>query len=541
MTRLLSRIAPWLGAVATGVLLQLCFPPYREGWLGWVALTPLLAALWHQPAEPPCCPRRRAFALAWLSGVIFYTGTFSWLTNLAVLFASPPLRAVPLLLGSYLALYLGAWGLFVSTVLLPPAYRFGSSARNLGAGVVAACAWVALEWVRGWLFSGFSWNGLGVTIREDLAMIQIADLAGVFGLSWLVAFANVMAVIIVRRIVGELGPGFLTRIRWEFSATMLLICAAFAYGVHRLLAPLPGDAVPLRVVMLQPNIPEDMKKFGSPEEEDRIMAELAELDEESTLFASDLLVWPEAALPRGVFADEHNHDFVLREARRSSSALLLGSLDYQLAPGRDDVQLVYNSAMLFNPGVPEPQVYHKMHLVPWGEYLPLRPFMPGALVALVPGDLAFGREPAVLTLEKPRLRLGALVCFEDTLGQLTGGFVRAGADVLINLTNDAWFRDSPGAEQHLANDCLRAVEMRRPLLRCTNTGITCVVDPRGRIDRLRQPPFQRGFARTTVRVARGAPVTFYAQHGDWWAWLSAALTAGWLVRAGLRRRRPSVH
>ena len=542
MTRFLIRLLPWLGAAASGLLLMLCFPPFHEGWVGWIALTPLLAALWHEPTKPPRRPRRRAFALAYVTGAVFFTGTFHWLTTLAELFESPGLKAVPLLLGLYLSLYFGFWGWFVATVLLPREYRFGSSIGNLGVGTLAASAWVAQEWVRSWLFSGFGWNTLGLTIRQDLPLVQVADMVGVFGLSWLVAFGNVMAVIIVRRILAEIGPLFLKRIRWEFSATMLLICADFAYGVHRMLAAPAGPSVRLQFAMLQPNIPENVKKFGGADEEDKILRQLSELNELAGLTypPPQLIVWPEATVPRGVYADEHNRDFVLREAAQSPAALLLGSLDYDLSPEPGGGDEVFNGAMLFTDRGKERQSYRKMHLVPWGEYLPLRKFMPGFLTALVPGDLGIGKEPGLLTLTDPPLRLGALVCFEDTLGDLTGRFSKAGADLLINLTNDAWFLDSPGAEQHLANDVLRAVENRRPLLRCTNSGITCMVDPYGRVDRLRQPPFQRGFVRTLVTVPTNAPVTFYARHGDWWAHLSATLTGLWLIRAGLRRRRSAL-
>ena len=127
-----------------------------------------------------------------------------------------------------------AWTWFLDAVLVPPgeARSFPNSWRNLATAALGASAWVALEWVRGWLFGGFGWNGLGVALHRDLAMIQIADLTGVWGLSWLVAFVNLMAVIIVRRIIGELGPLFLKRVRWEFSISVALVVGVFSYGVR---------------------------------------------------------------------------------------------------------------------------------------------------------------------------------------------------------------------------------------------------------------------------------------------------------------------
>src|SRR5581483_5829950 len=199
-------------------------------------------------------------------------------------------------------------------------------------GIFGACAWVTLEWVRGWLFSGFGWNGLGVALHGDLPMIQIAEFTGVAGLSFLVAFSNLMVVIIVRRIAGEIGPVFLKRIRWEFS-------------VH--------------VAAIQPNIPQS-EKFD-PQSEEKIFQQLDTLTTLAAASRPQLLLWPEAATPQGMFADEVNYRFVLNQARRGDFAMLIGTLDSDIQRHED-----YNVATLLTDRGQHMQTYRKMHLVPFG-------------------------------------------------------------------------------------------------------------------------------------------------------------------------------
>ena len=367
-------------------------------------------------------------------------------------------------------------------------------------------------------------------------MIQIADLTGVLGLTWLVAFCNLMAVIVVRRIVLELGPQFLKGIRWEFSLTMALLAVVFGYGVRTLFQGV-GESTPLQVVAIQPNIPQTQK--FDPAGEDEILAQLDKLTGLSALLQPqpDLIVWPEAATPRGMFADEVNYQFVMDQAARGDFHLLFGTLDYELDSNEPESSRQYNAAMLLSDRGNVRSVYRKMHLVPFGEYLPFRPLLPQAIGNLVPGDLDAGTETSVLTLPKPKTELGVLICFEDTLGDLTRGFVQKGAQVLVNVTNDGWFGKSVAAEQHLANALFRAVESRRPLLRCANTGVTCLIDRDGRVNRGQLQLFEQGFARFPIAVPQKPELTFYTRHGDWVGHLSAAVTLALIGTLIWKRRR----
>ena len=319
---------------------------------------------------------------------------------------------------------------------------------------------------------------LGVALHRDLPMIQIADLTGVPGLSWLVAFANLMAVIIVRRIVGELGPVFLKRIRWEFSFTMALIVAGLRVSAcARCLRNDAGPTVPLRVVAVQPNIPQT-EKFDPRRPRRRCSRKLETphrpRDRSRSRRRSSC---SGRSRPRraACLPSERNYRFRHRP----------GAARRLCAAPRHDRFRPADAARTTTPRCCSPtrgrrqQIYRKMHLVPFGEYLPLRPVF-GRLRRPARAR-RFHARPRVhrcSTCPSPRCRFAALVCFEDTLGDLTRRFVQTGAQVLVNITNDGWFAQSPAAEQHLANAIFRAVENRRPLMRCGNTGVTCAVDPR---------------------------------------------------------------
>jgi apolipoprotein N-acyltransferase len=536
---------PWLAAIASGVMLALSFAPWNQGWLIWVALVPLLCAVWFTPAKKP-----RPFLLGYVTGVVFNTGAFHWLASLGPLMSAPLLNGLPLLLSLYLGVYIGFWAWAMRALIPATKIDAASSLRHLAIGALGGCVMVALEWTRGWMpVMGFPWDAFGVALHRDIAMIQVAEFTGVLGLTWLVTFANVMAVVIVRRIVVEFGPDFLKRIRWEFSATMLIIAAVFSYGVRTLLHPVKEPTVPLRVATIQPNVPQNVK--FNEEAEDMILAKLKELTERTQMFSPppDVILWPEAPAIRGMMADEVNYKFMMKLASAGDFDLLIGSLDYQLDPDNPEEILCYNAALHLTERGAKRTVYRKMHLVPFGEYMPLRKLMPAAINNLVSSDLSAGREPVLFQLSSPQIKAAPLVCFEDTLGDLTRRTVLSGAQILVNLTNDGWFQKTVGAEQHLANAIFRAVETRRPLVRSTNTGLSGVVDTMGRWQQWIDP-FTENVAIGKIDVPTSGAFTFYTRYGDWFAYLATGISLVWLAvrmrrrwrgrgREGLRSTPPS--
>jgi apolipoprotein N-acyltransferase len=529
---------PWVCALLSGLLLALCYPGWDQGWLVWIALAPLIAAVWFGP--PSRRPWLRHALLGYVTGLIFFSVTFYWLGSpLAALFQNPWLICLPPLLSTFLGLYIAFWAWFIG--FLPRGdTRFLSSGRNVLIALLAASAWVTQEWTRGWLFGGFGWNGLGIALHQQLPLIQTADIAGIPGLSFLVAFANVIALVTVRRFIAEVGR---TRIRphWDFSVMMALLVGAFAYGVHALYHPIDlppkagGDTIPLRFAAVQPNIPESFKTEAHVQQ---IYDRYDDLTHTAIAWQPQLLLWPEAATLTDLY-DADTYAWLKSIAASTDAAFLFGT--FLSPPAQGD----YNTAACFTAHGATLQLYRKMHLVPFGEYIPLRHAFPlFAKIAgqLVPGDLLPGTEYTTFQLDSPPLRVAPLICFEDTVGDLTRRMAGLGAQVLVNITNDSWFGTSPGSTQHVYNALFRTIENRRPLIRDTNTGITCLIDAEGRIQQtLRDPqgtPFLEGILFGIAYVPRNPPTTLYMLYGDWLALLSVAITGAAIAFRFIRPIRP---
>lgn len=513
--RKLSHIAldswPWLAAISSGLLCTACFPPFNQAWLCWFALTPLIAAVWFSGKD---WKRRwlRNLLLGYVAGIIFFTATFGWLGSLGILFENFWLRGLSLLLAFYLGVNFAFWSWF--TGLIAPAH-FLSSWRNLLAAFLSASAWAAHEWVRGWLFTGFGWNGLGVTLHTNWPLIQIAEFTGVTGLSFVIVFANIIAVTIPVRLFLET-KAHRMRAHFDLTLTMIGIIALFAFGLYRVQNRMPTK--PLHVAAVQANIPQ-REKFD-PEFTGTIFGKFTELSE-IALRANprpDLLVWPESALPDPVRdKSTESYRFVENFLAWAKTDLLLGTIDFE---NRHD----YNAALLMSGAGRPMQIYRKLHLVPFGEYIPLRhsfPLFAAVASKWVPGDFDPGNDYTVFRLTSSDVQVAPLICFEDTIGDLTRRFVLKGADLLVNVTNDGWFLHSVGSQQHLANAIFRCVETRRPMVRAANTGVTCFVNEFGRITQVLLDDtgntFTEGVLNGEVNVRQDRQATFYVRHGELFA------------------------
>lgn len=503
---LLRHLWPWLAAALSGLLLVLSFAPFDQAWLVWVALAPLIAAIWFGPVHPRH-PLLRKAELGYLTGLVYFLGSLSWLTTVTTLGW--------FMLCLYLALYPAVWAGIVHVIATPRenphSFRsvWLSSGRNLLTGLLAAAAWVGLEFLRGYVFTGFGWNALGIALHRNVPLIQLSSLTGVGGLSFLTVLSSAIAVATVRRLMIEARGGKI-RAHFDFTLTIALIVAAFGYGLRQFGDP--GETTSLRVAAVQPSIPQDEK--WNPAFEQRIYDTLARLTDSAIAMAPQLLLWPEAATPRGFFEDPVANKFVKEYAGRGPYGLMLGTLVLSH-------QADYNAAVFLTGPEPEPQVYPKTHLVMFGEYVPLRESFPlFAIVVgdLVPADFDAGEGPVLFHLADPPVAMGPLICFEDTLGYLARDFADAGAQLFVNLTNDGWFKRSAGARQHAAHAVFRCAENRRPMVRCANTGVTCVIDHLGRVVQTLESPdgdtFGEGVMLAEVKVPKIPPVTFYTKHGD---------------------------
>lgn len=511
-------------------MLALCFAPASLGGLAWIALAPLFAALWF---STPWARREwlRWLALGGLAGVVFFVGSLHWLWTVTV----------PgwLVLSVYLAIYPALWAAFTGWIAprapagsLDPGWML--SRPNLVACAFSASAWVGLEWLRGYVFTGFGWNSLGVALHENLPIIQIADVTGVGGISFLLVFVNGIATTTVFRLREEILRHKM-RAHLDFSLAVVLVALAFGYGVRKIFQA-PPESRPLTFAAVQANIPILEKR--DPAYEQEILNIHERLSQAALAMKPDLLVWPEAATPHPLFLHQPSWDTVRRIAEGFDGDFLLGTVHYE---DRGD----FNSAVLLTERGQDAQIYHKMHLVPFGEFVPFRESFPvfAWLVGdLVPEDFDFGPSPEILEMKAVPVKIGSLICFEDTLAYMARKFAAGGAQILVTLTNDAWFLQSAGSEQHRANAVFRAIETRLPLLRVANTGVTCLVDPLGReVQRLEEEDgntFFAGFLTGTVQVPLKPVPTFHTLNGEVFSYACMGFAlAGVLLR--IRRKDKS--
>jgi len=512
---IMKKILPIAAAVLSGILMFLSFPPFEIAFLGWVALVPLTIAC------AGVAPRRAAF-LGWLAGAVFFLGTLYWLRHVSW----PGFVA----LAFYCALYFIPFALFIS--LRRCAWRSMARFKNIGWMFGAAAVWAASEYLRAHLVTGFPWNPLGVSQYAQGSLIQIAAWGGVPMLSALMVFANVASAATLMQYIGGLrSSGY--RLHLELMAALFLVALASSFGLRVLLDEAPeGD--PVRVALIQPNIPEVGNwELADPELSYTRLEELSDLARRT--LDLDLIVWPETALPDCVRYSTRSADLVRQIVTIAGVPLLVGSMDTIWRPdGEPDV---YNGSMLFNARGELLETYYKQHLVLFGEYIPFDEKIP-LINALTPIGSSFtpGEEATQFNLPGDSRAFSVLICFEDTLPHLARRAARRGARWLVNQTNDSWFDPDCGSKQHMANAIFRCVETRLPMVRCTNTGITCAIDPKGKILKT-LPARTEGF--TVVEVvpadaSRGP--TFYTRFGDLFAQACLLISVAVFIGAFIQRK-----
>lgn len=529
----------WAAAAAAGVLLSLAYPRWNLGGVVWLGLLPLLAVVWTVGGRRAGW---RGFGLGWLAGAAFFGLNLSWLWTVTGLGA--------MLLGAYLALFWGVWGAWAATGGNPwrgdrPAPAGGGQRTALRLAFANAAVWAGLEWLRGWLLTGFGWNGLGVAFHDTPVLAQAADLAGVAGLSVLPVFVQCVLLQAGRRIAGEARRGRFGR-QWDLLAALVVVGAVATYGVWRLASEGRRPAVAVDVLLIQRNIPQDVKwdppsadelyqdylgatdaALGRLERrnEEAVRGALAAGGEGATLAWPDLVAWPETALPEPLwFLDGHGYPAEQLNASFIEQAVLAGrgftfvvgvnEMELERSAGgelvRKDGGRLFNSIALFPGRFAGATTYRKAHLVPFGEFIPLREQLPVLERAFrfsagvdFGGDFDRGSsfEPLHATVDGRQIGILPAICFEDTVGRLMRRFARGGPQLLVNLTNDGWFRHSAAAEQHLANARFRCIELRRPMLRAANTGVSCLVDTTGSL----ADPAHPGGPQRAIRSADGSP------------------------------------
>jgi apolipoprotein N-acyltransferase len=508
-------------AVATAILLVLSFPPADCGWLAFVALVPLLLALRGASS-------RDAARLGFLSGGIFFTWLLSWLTGVMVRYGGLP-RVVGfgilLLLVAYLALYVMIFAAIVGA---------GLSRSGPMAYLAAPFVWVGLELLRGRLLTGFPWGVLGATQWRHPALLQVSSLGGVALVSGLVVAVNAALALLLAR-------GARRRERFAALAPLVLVGAAALWG-RGAVARLPqGDGETVRVAAIQANVPQD--RTWRPEEEDAIVSRLLDLSGRASEDGARLLLWPESSSPLAYYRPEGEGALPMplqpqrAEAQRVAAflrergvTLVAGAVQYRHVDGR---MRAYNSAFVSRPDGEPGDSYDKVHLVPFGEYVPLQRVL-FFVNRLVQGAVAeFEAGESLEPLHTPFGDAGTVICYEAIFPGEVRRLAKAG--FFVNLTNDAWFGHSAAPLQHLALAVARAAENHRWMARAANTGISAIVDPAGRV--VARTPLEEERVLQGTLHAR-SDVTPYAAHGDVFGWGCAIFAGfaglGW--RAWSRRR-----
>lgn len=484
-----------LAAMLSGILLFLSFPPFEVAFLGWIALIPLIVTC------AGATPRRAAF-LGWLAGALFFTGTLYWLRHVSWLGF--------IALAFYCALYFIPFAIFIS--LRPCGWRNMKRFKNIGWILGASLVWVASEYLRSLLFTGFGWNLLGVSQYAQGSLIQIAQWGGVYLISAVMIFVNVASsATLLQYTSGLRSSGY--RLHIELMSACFLVALTSCFGLRVLLAE-EAPSKPIRIALIQPNIPEVGNwEIADPELIYKRLENLTDLA--GRTLDLDLIIWPETALPDCVRYSPRSAELIQRTTAATGVPLLVGSMDLAWnTVGEPDF---FNCSILFNPSGELLETYKKQHLVLFGEYIPFDEKIP-AINALTPIGSSFtpGKEATQFNLPADPRAFSALICFEDVLPHLARRAAQAGATWLVNQTNDSWFDPDCGSKQHMANAIFRSVETRLPMVRCTNTGITCAIDSKGIISQTIGPRTE-GFHTVEIHPITNPQLTFYTRFGDLFA------------------------
>jgi apolipoprotein N-acyltransferase len=508
----------YVASILSGLLLYTCFPLVSWTALVWVACLPLLMALVTETR------RFSGFWLGYLSGALFLSGSCYWFVSVMEGYGGlNPLLAIGVLILFVVifSTFYGVFGLVETTV----ARRSVNEALFL-----SPFLWVSLELARTYLITGFPWNLLGYAVRP-VGLEQVASVTAVYGLSFLAVATSALAAWV------SFEP--MRRISW---AALTVWVVALAMG-NLLLQPLPPRPEPNIALLVQPDIPlgenamENWAPWVNPAPLDSLVEDSVEAARAAGAKPSSptLLVWPESSAPFFYGRDPVFRGAIETMAKEADAYVISGTVTF-VGRGSSRPQ---NAAVLLAPDGQMLLQYVKIHLVPFGEYVPWWAFpgKVGKITAQV-GDFVPGK--SVRVARTPEGVIGIFICYEAIFPQLVRKFAADGAGVLVNISDDGWYGNSSAPFQHFEMARFRAIENRRFLLRGTNNGITAIVDPYGRV--------RKEIPRNHSEILTGhfrylSKKTFYTEHGDIFAWSCVAVTAGMLlalmILPGFRRTQPA--
>ena len=531
----------YLVAIVAGLLLASAFPNFNLAGFAWIAPALIIFAAAGKS-------RWDAFRVGYVAGLTFWLASLYWLWNMPVPAGFRLLGWISLC--AYLALYPAAWTCLVA--------RFKWSNSNwLGRflwSLTGAAVWVALEFLRGWLFTGFPWNDLGVSQFKLTPLIQIAAITGVHGVSFLVAWFSLALFSAAQMVLQNPARRFV----WQAEIALPLCTVMFCYlggffAMNHVAAP--SDQT-LRVTLIQPSEPQTL--IWSASEDARRFNRLLTQSQAALTNHTDLLLWPESAVPP---MNDSIYQAINQFVRSNRVWLILNADDVEF---HSDATNYFNAAFLISPEGRWQQRYHKRRLVIFGEYVPLTDQLPFLkwLTPIsggwTPGDQSgqfeitqlTGEPQQIITLvgtneisatkNHPTIKASPLICFEDVFAGLGRDAAQEDTDFLVNLTNDGWFGESAEQWQHAAAAIFGAVENNRPLIRCANNGVSCLIDSHGRVRQLISNQagdiHARGALTIEIPLTTNRPPTYYHRHGNWFSWSCVGLGAISLLRCFRQRQ-----
>jgi len=499
-------------SLLSGILLIFSFPNFDLEFLAWFALVPLFYSingkgLYH------------SFKLGFFTGLVSFLGILYWIIvavhtygNVSFILSG----LILLLLVTYLSLFTGAFTFLT---------RLIQTRSGIQTILFTPILWVALEYLRSFLLTGFPWAYLGHTQYLNLPFIQMADITGVYGLSFVILSVNAALFAVLHQWPKRTFPFK------EVVITVLILLSFLIYGyvkikhVDREIIKNP----PMKVALVQGNIDQSIKWDESFQLETlKIYRRLSMRVAEDK---PDLIIWPETATPFFFQEAKEYQPIVLEIPEKTNAFLLFGTPFYKIEKGKVNY---YNSAFLISPSKKLIGKYDKIHLVPFGEYIPLRKllFFIESSIGEGIGNFTPGKESFNFSL--PQGKFGVLICFEIIFPDLCRRFVKDGADFLVTITNDAWFGRTSASYQHLSMATFRAIENRVFIARAANTGISAFIDPKGKIVD-QGGIFAEEAMNGTIHLSKNK--TFYTLYGDVFAWICSGFSIFFLLHALIRRQR----
>ena len=473
-TAKLKTAATYLLCAITGAALSLAFPNTNQSDAAWFCLVPLLVMV--RFAKP-----REGFRFGFVFGLAFWLLSLSWLLELRHN-GGPPLLVIFGLIGlsTWCAMFMGLFGMAASYL-----WQGGDSATTgwrrtvfeTGVPVAVSLLWCGTEYLRSTMLTGFAWNALGVSQTSLLPVVQVASLGGVYAVSFVIVLVNSgIAGAGVRTARNIRGRSDSTRRHFDLMLSLFVLLTVMVWGAHRIkvmrLEEARADTVSIGAV--NPSLPCIFEFDG--DESPKAYKRLSEYTHTLGMFKPDLIVWPETVLYANM-PDAPMEADVLGFSKSLGTPILAGGTE--LWTDGAGVEHVYNSSFLFGTNAVIEGVYRKQHLVPFGEYIPadktlkfLQRFAPAGV------SCSPGRGPVIMEIAGGA-RVSPLICFEDTVANLSRAAVKAGATILITQSNDAWFFGSAEPKQHHAQAVFRAVENGVPMVRSSNRGVTAVLSAYG--------------------------------------------------------------